>query len=60
MLSRNNIVSLKEEDGTLIRDFNRMILHVLQQNDIRIPSRIKERVPRTEVAVYADDTQMLN
>ena len=25
LLGRNNIVSLKEEDGTLIRDFNRMI-----------------------------------
>ena len=25
MLGRNNIVSLKEEDRTLIRDFNRMI-----------------------------------
>ena len=31
------------------------IIHI---NDI--PSRIKERVPRTEVAVYADDIQMLN
>ena len=25
LLGRNNIVSLKEEDGTLIRDFNRMV-----------------------------------
>ena len=25
LLGRSNIVSLKEEDGTLIRDFNRMI-----------------------------------
>ena len=25
LLGRNNIISLKEEDGTLIRDFNRMI-----------------------------------
>ena len=25
LLGKNNIISLKEEDGTLIRDFNRMI-----------------------------------